>query len=110
MSRPFFGTPNISRSAFALGLALGRMNDADGEIGSAGSATPLAARRARAAAAWPKRPSISPRRTQSCTISLAATWSSTRIHVRTRRKVKTERPPVERAVPPVGSVWFGPAP
>jgi hypothetical protein len=40
----------------------------------------------------------------------AACASSMRIQVRVRKKVKTERPPKERAVPPVGSVWFGPAP
>ncbi len=67
-------------------------------------------RRTRAAATWPWRPSIVPSVTASAVIGAASTQSSTRIHVRTRRNVNTLRPPYDRAVPPVGSVWFGPAP
>lgn len=63
-----------------------------------------------AASACPSSPSSSPSFTASAVICRAACASSTRIQVRTRRKVITHNPPVERAVPPVGSVWFGPAP
>ena len=48
--------------------------------------------------------------TASLTAVCDADVSSTRIHVRMRRNEKTERPPAYRAVPPVGSVWFGPMP
>lgn len=72
----------------------------------------FALRRCRAAAAWPCSPSISPSATASETMTCAASvlTSSIRSHVRQRKKVKTESPLEQRAVPPVGSVWFGPAP
>mmetsp|Transcript_15740 Transcript_15740/g.48947 ORF Transcript_15740/g.48947 Transcript_15740/m.48947 type:complete len:300 (-) Transcript_15740:1103-2002(-) len=67
-------------------------------------------RRWAAATAWPCSPSIFASACASRTRSAAVFRFESDIHVRTRRKVNTERPPVERAVPPVGSVWLGPAP
>mmetsp|Transcript_23672 Transcript_23672/g.79526 ORF Transcript_23672/g.79526 Transcript_23672/m.79526 type:complete len:295 (-) Transcript_23672:346-1230(-) len=71
---------------------------------------PSSRKRSAAALAWPSSPSSLARRCASRTRPSAVVawvrWSQ----VRTRRKVKTLRPPVDRAVPPVGRVWLGPAP
>mmetsp|Transcript_25810 Transcript_25810/g.65482 ORF Transcript_25810/g.65482 Transcript_25810/m.65482 type:complete len:336 (-) Transcript_25810:1110-2117(-) len=63
-----------------------------------------------AAAACPCSPSILASSCASRTRSAAVLRLLRCSHVRMRRNVKTLSPPVERAVPPVGSVWFGPAP
>jgi len=65
-------------------------------------------RRRRAEAAWPWRPSSSARDTTSFTM-VSPERAPESIQVRTLRKVSTDSPPVDLAVPPVGSVWLGPA-
>mmetsp|Transcript_17204 Transcript_17204/g.29307 ORF Transcript_17204/g.29307 Transcript_17204/m.29307 type:complete len:325 (-) Transcript_17204:382-1356(-) len=113
--RPFLGTPNRRRDdvldAFVeMAFCIVGEQSRSGRAWEMALAVSEPGRRARAAAAWPARPSRSPRCAASSTMPCAIGRSSTRIQVRTRRKVITESPPIERAVPPVGSVWLGPAP
>mmetsp|Transcript_29695 Transcript_29695/g.79748 ORF Transcript_29695/g.79748 Transcript_29695/m.79748 type:complete len:293 (+) Transcript_29695:529-1407(+) len=63
-----------------------------------------------AATAWPSSPSILASMCASLTSPAAVLWFVSWSHVRIRKKVKTLKPPQDRAVPPVGRVWLGPAP
>lgn len=63
---------------------------------------PYARSRRSAARACASSPSARPSHTASSTSGRAATQSVIRSQVRTRRNVYTERPPLDRAVPPVG--------